>query len=156
MAHVDYSAAGIPVRGDLTRTHAEPLAHLRALLTPEAFVDAAAVIGAFNVVDRIANATGIPLDAGLAAMSGEVREELDLVRFGSSANTPRADRDRQPSGPGRSSRDAQRPLLSGIPQIEGVRIEARCTTSPAVSPGGGSPGGSDPRDASSRDRSRTG
>ena len=63
-------------------------AALRALLTPEAFVDAAAVIGAFNVVDRIANATGIPLDAGLAAISGEVREELDLVRFGSSANTP--------------------------------------------------------------------
>jgi hypothetical protein len=63
-------------------------AALRGLLTPEAFVDAAAVIGAFNVVDRIANATGIPLDAGLAAMSGEVREELDLVRFESSANTP--------------------------------------------------------------------
>jgi hypothetical protein len=65
-------------------------ASLRALLTPEAFVDAAAVIGAFNVVDRIANATGIPLDAGLVAMSGEVREELDLARFGSSANTPGA------------------------------------------------------------------
>ena len=65
-------------------------AALRALLTPEAFVDAAAVIGAFNVVDRIADATGIPLDAGLAAMSGEVREELDLARFGSSANTPGA------------------------------------------------------------------
>ena len=63
---------------------------LRTLLTPEAFVDAAAVIGAFNVVDRIANATGIPLDAGLAAMSGAVREELDLARFGSSANTPGA------------------------------------------------------------------
>ena len=63
---------------------------LRALLTPEAFVDAAAVIGAFNVVDRIADATGIPLDAGLAAMSGEVRQELDLARFGSSANTPGA------------------------------------------------------------------
>jgi hypothetical protein len=65
-------------------------AALRALLTPEAFVDAAAVVGAFNVVDRIADATGIPLDAGLAAMSGEVREELDLARFGSSANTPGA------------------------------------------------------------------
>ena len=63
---------------------------LRKLLTPEAFVDASAVIGAFNVVDRIANATGIPLDAGLAAMSGEVRQELDLARFGSSANTPGA------------------------------------------------------------------
>ena len=63
-------------------------AALRALLSPEAFVDAAAVIGAFNVVDRIANATGIPLDAGMAAMSGEVREELELARFLSSANTP--------------------------------------------------------------------
>ena len=41
-------------------------------------------------VDRVANATGIPLDAGLAAMSGEVREELDLARFSSSANTPGA------------------------------------------------------------------
>jgi alkylhydroperoxidase family enzyme len=30
MAHVDYSAAGIPVRDDLTKTHAELLEHLRA------------------------------------------------------------------------------------------------------------------------------
>ena len=30
MAHVDYSAAGIPVRDDLTKTHAELLGHLRA------------------------------------------------------------------------------------------------------------------------------
>lgn len=73
--------------GDEARLAGERAA-LRALLTPEAFVDAAAVIGAFNVVDRIANATGIPLDAGMAAMSGEVRKELDLARFVSSANTP--------------------------------------------------------------------
>ena len=63
---------------------------LRAVLTPEAYVDACAVVGAFNVVDRIADATGIPLDAGLDAMSAEVREELDLARFGPSANTPGA------------------------------------------------------------------
>jgi alkylhydroperoxidase family enzyme len=63
---------------------------LRAVLTPEAYVDACAVVGAFNVVDRIADATGIPLDAGLSVMSAEVREELDLARFGSSANTPGA------------------------------------------------------------------
>jgi alkylhydroperoxidase family enzyme len=62
---------------------------LRALLGPEAFVDACAVIGAFSVVDRIADATGIPLDAGMLGMSAEVRAELDLERFGSSANTPR-------------------------------------------------------------------
>ncbi|TMA31627.1 MAG: hypothetical protein E6J87_15240 [Deltaproteobacteria bacterium] len=61
---------------------------LRAVLSDEAFVDTCAVVGAFNVVDRIADATGIPLDAGMAAMSTEVRKELDLARFASSANSP--------------------------------------------------------------------
>lgn len=61
---------------------------LRAVLSPEAFVDTAAVIAAFNVVDRIADATGIPLDAPLADMSADVREHLNLARFASSANTP--------------------------------------------------------------------
>ena len=63
---------------------------LRALLSPDAFVDVAAVIGSFNVVDRIADATGIPLDPPLAAMSGDLRRELNLARFASSANTPAA------------------------------------------------------------------
>ena len=53
-------------------------------------MDCCAVIGAFNVVDRIADATGIPLDPPLQMMSQQVREELDLARFGSSANTPGA------------------------------------------------------------------
>jgi hypothetical protein len=61
---------------------------LRAVLSPESFVDAAAVIGAFNVVDRIANATGIPLDAMMEEMSRDIRGGLDLARFASSANTP--------------------------------------------------------------------
>jgi len=38
--------------------------------------------------DRIADATGIPLDPMLHAASGEVRAELGLSRFGSAANTP--------------------------------------------------------------------
>ena len=63
---------------------------LRAVLSPEAFVDACALVGAFNVVDRIADATGIPLDPMLHAMSGDVRAELGLARFGSAANTPGA------------------------------------------------------------------
>jgi hypothetical protein len=63
-------------------------AALRAVLSDESFVDVAATIGAFNVVDRIADATGIPLDDTLEQMSGEVRAELDLARFGSAANTP--------------------------------------------------------------------
>jgi hypothetical protein len=60
---------------------------LRSALGPEAFVDACAVVGAFNVVDRIADSTGIPLDKGLEVMSEAVRGELDLARFASSANT---------------------------------------------------------------------
>ncbi len=65
-------------------------AALRAVLSPEAFVDVAAIIGAFNVVDRIADATGIPLDDMMHAISGEIRQELNLARFASSANTPGA------------------------------------------------------------------
>jgi hypothetical protein len=61
---------------------------LRAVMSPESFVDVAAVIGSFNVVDRIADATGIPLDAPMLAMSQEVRGQLDLARFASAANTP--------------------------------------------------------------------
>ena len=63
---------------------------LRVVLSPDAFVDAAALIGSFNVVDRIADATGIPLDAAMDAMSRDVRDELGLGRFASAANTPGA------------------------------------------------------------------
>ena len=61
---------------------------LRAVVTPGAFVDACAVIAAFNIVDRIADSTGIPLDAPMAAMTEDLRADLDLTRFQSSANTP--------------------------------------------------------------------
>ena len=63
-------------------------AGLRAQLSDAAFVDVCAVIGFFNIVDRVADATGIPLDEPLLLMSGEVRTELDLARFASAANTP--------------------------------------------------------------------
>jgi hypothetical protein len=62
--------------------------HLRRILSPESFVDVAAVIGSFNVVDRIADATGIPLDPIMYAMSQDIRDQLDLARFASAANTP--------------------------------------------------------------------
>jgi hypothetical protein len=66
---------------------------LLSVLSPAAFVDACAVIAAFNVVDRVADATGIPLDAMLRAMSGDVQEQLKLSRFRSAANTPGAIQD---------------------------------------------------------------
>ena len=62
-------------------------ARLRAVLSPDSFVDVAAVIGSFNVVDRIADATGIPLDPVMVTMSQEVRDQLNLARFASAANT---------------------------------------------------------------------
>ena len=77
------------MRGDdnaVRRTRAA----LRAVLSAEAYVEVAAIIGAFNVVDRVADSIGIPLDDMMLAMSGDVREELHLARFASSANTPAA------------------------------------------------------------------
>ena len=72
------------MRGDAAATERE---RLRAALSPESFVDVAAVIGSFNVVDRIADATGIPLDSVMLAMSQDVRDQLNLARFASAANT---------------------------------------------------------------------
>ena len=62
-------------------------AELRAVLSPESFVDVAGIIAGFNVVDRIADATGIPLDSMLVALGGDLCRDLDLGRFASSANT---------------------------------------------------------------------
>jgi hypothetical protein len=78
------------VMGNDAGAMARERASLRAVLSPEQFVDTCAVIAAFNVVDRIADATGIPLDGMMQAMSGDVRQQLDLARFGSAANTPGA------------------------------------------------------------------
>jgi len=43
--------------------------------------DAAGVVGLFNAIDRIADATGIPLDADTAAASADFRAALGLDRF---------------------------------------------------------------------------
>jgi enamine deaminase RidA (YjgF/YER057c/UK114 family) len=63
-------------------------ADLRGVLSAESFVDAVATVAAFNVVDRIADATGIPLDDMMRPLSADLREELNLGRFASAANTP--------------------------------------------------------------------
>jgi hypothetical protein len=57
---------------------------------PEATHDAIAVASNFERMVRIADSTGIPLDAPLEAMSQGLRRDLDLARFGSSRNTPEA------------------------------------------------------------------
>ncbi len=75
------------VMGDDDDALVKARAVLRAVVSPEAFVDACALIAAFNVVDRIADSTGIPLDEPVALMTADLRNELDLVRFQSSVNT---------------------------------------------------------------------
>ncbi len=73
------------MRGEAATSERE---RLRAVLSPECVADVAAVIGAFNTVDRIADATGIPLDPIMQTMSQDIREQLQLARFASAANTP--------------------------------------------------------------------
>ena len=46
-----------------------------------ALVDAAGVASNFERMVRIADATGIPLDARMAALSQDVRDTLHLERF---------------------------------------------------------------------------
>jgi hypothetical protein len=48
---------------------------------PRGLVDAAAVVGLFNAIDRVADATGIPLEAEKAAASVDFRAALGLDRF---------------------------------------------------------------------------
>ena len=86
------------VLGDDERELAAAREALHAALGDEAFVDAAAVVGNFQRMVRIADGTGIPLDAPLEIMTQDLREDLDLSRFGSSSNTPTAGRLRRAAG----------------------------------------------------------
>ena len=54
---------------------------LRARLGPEATVDAAGIVGNFQRMVRIADGTGIPLDAPLLVLTDDFREEIGLDDF---------------------------------------------------------------------------
>ena len=54
---------------------------LMAALGAAGVVDAAGVVGLFNAIDRVADATGIPLEADKAAASADFRAALGLDRF---------------------------------------------------------------------------
>ncbi len=62
-------------------------AHLQRELGPAALVDAAAIVATFEQMDRIADASGIPLDGALDLVSQDVQAELGLASFASSHNT---------------------------------------------------------------------
>ena len=52
-----------------------------AALGAAGLVDAAGIVGLFNAIDRVADATGIPLEADKAAASVDFRAALGLDRF---------------------------------------------------------------------------
>ncbi len=57
------------------------------VLGDEVVVDAAGVIGVFEMMNRLANGTGTPLDDDLVAPTENVVADLDLERFASSAES---------------------------------------------------------------------
>jgi hypothetical protein len=57
------------------------LTRTRDALGPSGLVDAAGVVGLFNAIDRVADATGIPLEPEKAMASADFRTALDLDRF---------------------------------------------------------------------------
>ena len=60
---------------------------LRALAGPHGVADAAGVTGFFESVNRIADATGLPLDPDIEPLSRGIREELGLDRFSTAVHT---------------------------------------------------------------------
>jgi hypothetical protein len=60
---------------------------LRAKAGSAALVDAAGVIGNFERMTRIADATGIPLDAAVELASADFRGALGLDAYASASNT---------------------------------------------------------------------
>ena len=56
-------------------------AGLSERLGAKGLVDAAAVVGFFNAIDRVADATGIPLDPERLEGTADFRAELGIDRF---------------------------------------------------------------------------
>jgi hypothetical protein len=56
-------------------------AALHAAVGPAGLVDAAGVVGLFNAIDRVADATGIPLEAEKLEASADFRAALGVDRF---------------------------------------------------------------------------
>jgi len=67
--------------GESAAALAAARSQVRDALGEAATIDAAGVIGIFNAVVRIADATGIPLEAYKAEISGDLRRELGIDAF---------------------------------------------------------------------------
>ena len=61
---------------------------VEAQLGAPALIDAAAVLANFQRMVRIADATGIPLDAPVQLLTQDIREDLGINAFGSAGRSP--------------------------------------------------------------------
>ena len=61
---------------------------LRAAVGDAAAVDAAAVVGNFQRMVRIADGTGIPLDTPIRLVSADLRRDLGIDAYPTAAHTP--------------------------------------------------------------------
>ena len=59
----------------------EVQAAIRNQMGDPAFVDAAAIVATFNAIDRVADATGIPIEDNKAASTADVRAALGINAF---------------------------------------------------------------------------
>ncbi len=66
---------------------AEARDRVRREIGGEGLVDAAGVVGNFQRMVRIADGTGIPLDAPVKILTEDIRADLGINGFGSAANT---------------------------------------------------------------------
>jgi hypothetical protein len=80
---IDLAEAVCRRSGDVARSR---LAVLDAV-GPAGLVEAAATVGVFNGLVRVADGCGIPLDDGTLSVSTADRATLGLDRYGGAANT---------------------------------------------------------------------
>jgi hypothetical protein len=69
------------VLGDDDRRLQEVQAAIRDRMGDAAFVDAAAIVATFNAIDRVADATGIPIEDNKAASTADFRAALGINAF---------------------------------------------------------------------------
>lgn len=107
----------------VVRADADDLAEARRALEqalgPEAVADAVAVAANFERMVRIADATGIPLDAPVAALTEDLRQDLGIDGYAAAAATPPVTRLQ------RLASRALRPIAPALLRFAGRAMAAR-------------------------------
>jgi hypothetical protein len=67
--------------GDDENDLAAARTELIGALGDAAMVDASAIVATFNAIDRVADATGIPIDAARVAPTADLRDQLGINAF---------------------------------------------------------------------------